>query len=77
MNVDLSREIAAFRRTKPKLIQDFGSVWVIFVDDDLKGHFLSFQEAANFALEHFPDEQFLIRNTTEPPLQIPLVAVEE
>ena len=77
MSVDFTRETEAFRRIKPKLIQDYGSVWVIFVGDELKGHFGTYREAALYSLEHLADCEFLIRNTTEPPLQIPLVAVED
>jgi len=76
VSVDLSQEIAAFRRKKPELITKYGSVWVVFVADEFKGHFPSFQQAAQFALDRHGSERFLIRHTDEPPLQVPLVAVE-
>lgn len=77
MNIDLSREIGAFQRSKAHIISTHGAVWVVFVGDDCKGQFPNFQEAAQFALRTFPNDRFLIRNTMEPPLQVPMVAIAE
>lgn len=73
--MDLTRELEAFQQSKPQLISEFGSAWVVFVLGDLKGHFDTFQQAAEFALEKYSDDRFLIRHTTEPPLKIPFAAV--
>lgn len=75
-NTDLSSEIAAFMRQKPKLVADYGSSWVVFIGDVCRGHFALFEEAAKFAVANYGQEQFLIRHTTEPPPQIPLVFVD-
>jgi hypothetical protein len=77
VNIDLTLEIEAFKRAKSELIARYGSAWVVFVDASCKGQFSSFQQAAEFALDAYPHEQFLIRHTTEPPLQVPMVAVQE
>jgi hypothetical protein len=69
--IDLSKEIDAFQRNRASMIGEFGSAWVVFVDAQLKGHFSTFQKAAQFAFENFASSPFLIRHTMEPTLKIP------
>ena len=71
--IDLSEEIEAFQKNRTRMIGEFGSAWVIFVDSELKGHFQTFQKAAQYALDHFASAPFLIRHTMEPPLRIPFM----
>ena len=73
---DLSREISAFLKRRSELLRDYGSAWVIFVGDDLEGHFERFEDAARFAVDRFGGEHFLIRHTTDPEPQIPMLVVE-
>jgi len=75
-STDLSREIAAFFRQRSDLLSKYGAAWVVIVEDDCKGHFSEFDEAARFAIAHHRDQRFLIRHTTEPEPQIPMVVVE-
>lgn len=75
-DMDLSTEIAAFIRQRPRLVADYGASWVIFVGGDCKGHFERFAQAARHALDNYASDRFLIRHTTEPPPQIPFVVVD-
>ncbi len=74
--LDMSETIAAFHAQRPRLLQEQGPSWVVFVGADFKGAFKEFDEAASFALEKFGDAQFLIRHTEEHIPQVPLVVVE-
>lgn len=74
----LERESATFQRRKSELIEKYGGLaWVVVIDDECEGPFHSFQAAAKHALEKHADRKFLIRQTDEPPIQIPLVIVHE
>lgn len=74
--LDMSEAIAAFHAQRPRLLQEHGPSWVIFVGADLKGSFKEFDEAASFAIDKLGDAQFLIRHTEEHVPHVPLVVVE-
>lgn len=74
--LDMSEAISAFHAQRPRLLQDHGPSWVVFVGPDFKGAFKDFDAAAAFALEKFADAQFLIRHTEEHIPHVPLVVVE-
>lgn len=74
--LDMSEAISAFHVQRPRLLQEHGPSWVVFVGTDFKGSFKEFDEAASFALGKFADAQFLIRHTEEHIPHVPLVVVE-
>jgi hypothetical protein len=77
MNIALSKEIQAFERQLPKLRKDHGAVWAVMVGSNFKAGFREFKDAAAFAIEHFPDKEFLIRHTEEQQAEIPFIAVDD
>jgi hypothetical protein len=74
--IDMSETISAFHARRPRLMQEHGPSWVVFVGVEFKGAFKTFDEAAAHALENFSDAQFLIRHTEEHIPHVPLVVVE-
>lgn len=76
MDADLTTEIRAFLNQRPRLLSKYGAAWVVFVGDEFKGHFSSYAQAAEFALNNFRSQQFLIRNTNAVEPDIPMLFVE-
>jgi hypothetical protein len=76
LEMNLEQEISAFHRMLPGLRVGRRTGWVVIVGEDFKGHFPSFEEAAAFALEAFPSDDFLIRHTDAPMPQVPFVVLE-
>lgn len=74
MSVDLSREIQAFERALPELIE-LGRRWVVFLDAKLQGDFPSFDDAVQFAMAKFPERDFLIRETQPDRVELPFLLV--
>lgn len=74
--LDMSETISAFQAQRPRLLQEHGAAWVVFIGAEFKGAFREFDAAATFALEKFADAQFLIRHTEEHVPHVPLVVVE-
>jgi hypothetical protein len=74
--LDMSEAISAFHEQRPRLLQEHGPSWVVFVGADFKGSFKEFDDAASFALTTLGDTQFLIRHTEEHIPHVPLVVVE-
>jgi hypothetical protein len=74
--LDMSEAISAFHAQRPRLLQEHGPSWVVFVGADFKGLFKEFDDAATFALANLGDTQFLIRHTEEHIPHVPLVVVE-
>jgi hypothetical protein len=74
--LDMSEAIAAFHAQRPRLLQEHGPSWVIFVGPEFKGAFKDFDAAAVTALEKYAADQFLIRHTEEHVPHVPLVVVE-
>lgn len=74
--LDMSEAISAFHAQRPRLLQEHGPGWVVFVGAEFKGSFKAFEEAATFALGKFSATQFLIRHTEEHIPHVPLVVVE-
>jgi hypothetical protein len=72
----MSEAISAFHTQRPRLLQEHGPSWVVFVGAEFKGAFKEFDEAATFALDKLSDAQFLIRHTEERTPHVPLVLVE-
>lgn len=75
-DANFSKEIRAFLNQRPSLLAEYGASWVIFVGADFKGSFPTYAIAAEFALEHFRDAQFLIRNTNAADPDIPMLFAE-
>lgn len=75
--VDLTREVGAFERELPLLRQRFGkeSRWVVFLDEELRGDFPSFDAAFDFSMRLFPDRDFMIRNIQPEKLELPFLLV--
>ena len=71
----LQKEIAAFERNVVRYRQSWGPAWVVVVGGEARGHFSKFDAAAQFAIDTFPDAEFLIRHTDPEPEFIPLIAV--
>lgn len=76
LEMNLEKEISAFHRLLPSLRSEHRVGWVVIVGEDLSGPFSSFEEAAAFAVETFPAEDFLIRHTDAPMAQVPFVVLE-
>ena len=62
----LAKDIAAFERMKPELLQHYNGKFVVFHDGELEGSFDSFDSAARDALKRFHDSPFLIRQVGAP-----------
>jgi hypothetical protein len=75
-DTDFTREIRAFVDQKPALAAKYRASWVVFVGDQFKGHFDSYEQAAEFALKRHRNETFLIRNTNAAGPDIPRLFVE-
>jgi hypothetical protein len=74
--LDMSEAISAFHAQRPRLFQEHGPSWVVFVGAEFKGAFKEFDDAASFALASLSHAQFLIRHTEEHVPHVPLVVVE-
>ena len=74
--MNLAQEISAFHTLLPTLRATHREGWVVIVGDDYEGSFPSFEAAAAFAVEHFPDREFLIRHTDAKVPQVPFIVVE-
>jgi hypothetical protein len=76
LEMNLEQEISALHRMLPGLRGDQRTGWVVIVGEDFKGNFGSFEDAAAFAMDQFPSEDFLIRHTDAPIPQVPFVVLE-
>lgn len=72
----LEQEIKAFTAMLPELRRTHGSIWAVLVGSDFKAGFADFSHAAEYAVQNFPDRQFLIRHTQQHTAHIPFVAIE-
>lgn len=68
----LDRQLAAYHRIRP-LLADEG--WALVAREALIKVFDEFDAAAQYADEHFPDEQVLIRHTGEQRPVIPFIVI--
>lgn len=77
MAIDLSREISAYEQDLPKLSDRFGDQhrWVVYLDAELRADFASFDAAFDFAMQEFPDRDFLIRDVQPEKLELPFLLV--
>ena len=73
----LAAEIDTFEKTLPSLRQRLGSAWALIIGQDCKGGFPDFGAAASYAMQNFPNAEYLIRHTDNRTAQIPFVAVED
>lgn len=73
----LAEQIESYRRMLPEIRREHGSVWALLVDNELKGTFEDFQEAAKYTLANFPGKPPLIRHTDERRETVPFVVLEE
>ena len=67
----LSEEIQAYEQIRDQLEADEWGKWVIVHDRELFGIYLSFEEAAEDAVEHFGRGPYLIRKVGEAPITLP------
>ncbi|MGH7025484.1 MAG: hypothetical protein ACREEB_18100 [Caulobacteraceae bacterium] len=74
--MNLAEEISAFHTLLPKLRAKHQEGWVVIVGANCEGAFPTFEAAAAFAVERFPDREFLIRHTNASPAQVPFIVVE-
>jgi hypothetical protein len=71
----LQTEIAAFERDVDHYRNTWGPSWVVVVGAEAKGHFSKFDAAARFAIDTYPEMDFLIRHTDPEPEFLPLITV--
>ena len=72
----LEREIAAYEQMLPRIRAEHGLVWALVVDQRLQGAFEDFHQAAQAAVNRFPDVQVLIRHTSGHQPSLPFMLVE-
>ncbi len=73
---DLTREIAAFVKERKALREEHDSQWVVFADERFQGAFGDYERAVRFAIEHFRDTPFLVRNLDAEDEHVPLIFAE-
>jgi hypothetical protein len=65
MSAALDRQLAAYYRERPQILQNGKEGWALVAREVLVSVFDEFEAAAQYADEHYPDEQVLIRHTAE------------
>lgn len=65
MPTTLSREIEAYQALLPEIKSKHGAVWALVADARLVQVFEEFDQAAKYADDQFPNDQVLIRHTSE------------
>jgi hypothetical protein len=65
MSAALDRQLAAYYRERAQILQDNKEGWALVAREALVSVFDEFETAAQYADEHYPDEQVLIRHTAE------------
>ena len=74
--IALSKQVAAFEEQIGDIRAQYGSVWAVFMDGEVKSVFPTFDQAADYAFDRFDDDNFLIRHTYQQPEFAPLILVE-
>jgi len=73
---DLTPEVEAFLRQRAALRARYAAQWVVFSGEEFRGAFSEYEGAARFAIEHFADSPFLVRNVDAEDEQVPLIFAE-
>ncbi len=71
----LSKEIQAYENFRSELEMDHLGEWVVVHDEKLIGRYLSFEAAAEDAIERFGRGPYLIRQIGQAPLTLPASVV--
>jgi len=74
----LDEQLDAYHQMLPEIKKKFKTpVWVLVAHRELIDTFLEFSQAAKYAIAKFPDEQVLIRHTSETVEVAPFVSIED
>ncbi len=65
MATPLTQEIEAYKALLPEIQSKHGSVWALVAHAKLVKVFDEFDQAAKYADDQFPNDQVLIRHTSE------------
>lgn len=65
MSTALAQEIEAYRTLLPEIKSKHGDVWALVAHARLVRVFDEFEQASKYADAQFPNEQVLIRHTSE------------
>lgn len=71
MATELSVQIAAYARMQGTLQADHNGKWAVIYDEELRGVFDTFEEAAEEAVRQFGRGPYLIRQIGVPPAPLP------
>ncbi|MFI4975636.1 MAG: hypothetical protein ACHP84_13935 [Caulobacterales bacterium] len=77
MSDTMDKQSEAYLRMLPRLQKDYGLSWIVMVNQRVKAHFDDFEKAASFAIENYPNSDFLIRHTSERPAEFTYIAVDD
>ena len=72
----LDRQIQAYHRYRPQMLEENKRGWALIAGEKLIGVFEDFEEAALHADEHFPGEQVLIRHISEHRATVPFIVAK-
>jgi hypothetical protein len=75
MRDPLDEQIEAYQAMLPEIKKEHGLVWALVAHRELIKTFGVFDVAARYAVEHFPNEQVLIRHTSERSEMAPFLLV--
>lgn len=70
MEKDLTKDIELYERLKGELEAKNIGKWVLIHDERVEGFFISFEEAAESAVQRFGKGPYLIRQIGAPPLTL-------
>jgi len=65
MSAELDRQLEIYRQCRPQMLADDKMGWALVAREALVQVFDEFDSAARYADEHYPDEQVLIRHTSD------------
>jgi hypothetical protein len=68
---EIDKEIAAYEQMREELEKEHMGKWVLFHHCKLIDFFSSFESAAEFAVAHFGNGPYLIRQIGAPPITFP------
>ena len=71
MATALRDQIAAYEERQQEFEAEHPQKWVVFYDEQLQGFFESFEDAADYAVQHFGRGPYLIRQVGVPVFRMP------
>lgn len=74
--LDVTPEVAAFLKTRAELQKTHAHKWVVFSGQQFREAFSDYESAARYAITHFTDTAFLVRNLDEEEEYVPLIFAE-